>query len=50
MSSTKIRAALEGPRVELLLAPLVGAERGDVRAGLDPLVLDDRPPRARACR
>src|SRR2546430_1746532 len=39
--------ALEDARVELLIAALVGADRGDVRTGRDPLVDHDRAPRRR---
>ena len=40
--------ALQDARVELLLAGEVGAERGEVRAGRDPGVVDE-PASARAC-
>ena len=39
--------ALQDRGLELLVAGLVGADRGDVRAGRDPLVLDERAPRGR---
>ena len=39
--------ALQDARVELLLALEIGAERREMRAGLDPVVVDD--PAARVC-